>query len=169
MGYKRFILILIGTFIVTTTLIITAAVKIGEVSHEKQQIENSNNESEEPLSTFLHEIPEVNVKSRAEEFGKSVVDGYSLFSYFSPEAFGVKGAPEIIEGPNGESPEEMDQLIIDKVKPYGFVMEYKIKRIKEVEGNTEALFEFTTAKEKTYEVKLLYNDKGLIITKIVTD
>lgn len=169
MGYKRFILILIGTFIVTTTLIITAAVKIGEVRHEKQRVETSNNESQEPLSTFLHEIPEVNLKNRAEEFGKSVVDGYSLFSYFSPEAFGVKGAPEIIEGPNGESPEEMDQLIIDKVKPYGFVKEYKIKRIKEVKGNTEALFEFTTAKEKTYDVKLLYNDKGLIITKIVTD
>lgn len=169
MGYKRFILILIGTFIVTTTLIITAAVKIGEVRHEKQQVETANNESQEPLSTFLHEIPEVDVKSRAEEFGKSVVDGYSLFSYFSPEAFGVKGAPEIIEGPNGESPEEMDQLITNKVKPYGFVKEYKIKQIKEVEGNTETLFEFTTAKEKVYDVKLLYNDKGLIITKIVTD
>lgn len=169
MGYKRFILILIGTFIVTTTLIITAAVKIGEIRHEKQEVETAKNESQEPLSTFLHELPEVNVKSRAEEFGKSVVDGYSLFSYFSPEAFGVKGAPEVIEGPNGESPEEMDQLIMDKVKPFGFVKEYKIKQIKEVESNTEALFEFTTAKEKIYEVKLLYNDKGLIITKIVTD
>lgn len=169
MGYKRFILILIGTFIVTTTLIITAAVKIGEIRHEKQEVEIAKNESQEPLSTFLHELPEVNVKSRAEEFGKSVVDGYSLFSYFSPEAFGVKGAPEVIEGPNGESPEEMDQLIMDKVKPYGFVKEYKIKKIKEVESNTEALFEFTTAKEKIYEVELLYNVKGLIITKIVTD
>lgn len=169
MGYKRFILILIGTFIVTTTLIITAAVKIGDIRHEKQEVETANNESQEPLSTFLHELPEVNVKSRAEEFGKSVVDGYSLFSYFSPEAFGVKGAPEIIEGPNGESPEEMDQLIMDKMKPYGFVKEYKIKQIKEVESNTEAVFVFTTAKEKIYEVKLLYNDKGLIITKIVTD
>ncbi|WP_026826967.1 hypothetical protein [Exiguobacterium artemiae] len=169
MGYKRFILILIGTFIVTTTLIITAAVKIGEVRHEKHQVETTNNESQEPLSTFLHELPEVDVKSRAEEFGKSVVDGYSLFSYFSPEAFGVKGAPEIIEGPNGESPEEMDQLIMNKVKPYGFVKKYKIKQIKEVEGNTETLFEFTTAKEKVYDVKLLYNNKGLIITKIVTD
>lgn len=169
MGYKRFILILIGTFIVTTTLIITAAVKIGEIRHEKQEVETANNESQEPLSTFLHELPEVNVKSRAEEFGKSVVDGYSLFSYFSPEAFGVKGAPEVIEGPNGESPEEMDQLIMDKVKPYGFVKGYKIKQIKEVKSNTKALFEFTTAKEKKYEVELLYNDKGLIITKIVTD
>lgn len=169
MGYKRFILILIGTFIVTTTLIITAAVKIGEIRHEKQDVETTNNDSREPLSTFLHELPEVNVKSRAKEFGKSVVDGYSLFSYFSPEAFGVKGAPEVIEGPNGESPEEMDQLIMDNVKPYGFVKEYKIKRLKEVESNTEALFEFTTAKEKVYEIKLLYNDKGLIITKIVTD
>lgn len=169
MGYKRFILILIGTFIVTTTLIITAAVKIGEIRHEKQEVETSKSDSQEPLSTFLHELPEVNVKSRAEEFGKSVVDGYSLFSYFSPEAFGVKGAPEVIEGPNGESPEEMDQLIMDKVKPYGFVKEYKIKQMKKVESTTEALFEFTTAKEKIYEIKLLYNDKGLIITKIVKD
>ena len=169
MGYKRFILILIGTFIITTTLIITVAVKIGESRHEKSRVEMSIKEDQQPLTTILQEPPEVSVESRAKEFGKSVVDDYSLFSYYSPEAFGIEGAPETIEGPNGESPEEMDRLITKKVKPYGFVKEYRIKKINEGKDVIDVLFEFTTAKEKVYEVSVRFNKKGLIVTKIMSD
>ncbi|MDI3235958.1 hypothetical protein QK289_13155 [Exiguobacterium antarcticum] len=168
MGYKRFILILVGAFILTTTLIMTAAVKISD-SQKEDKVAINKKESREPLATFLHETPRVNIKDRAEELGKSVVDGYSLFSFFSPEAFGVNGAPEIIEGPHGESPEEMDQLIAKKIKPYGFVKEYEVKKIKQ-KGNYETVqFEFITAKEKVYDVTLLFNKEGLVVTKILKE
>lgn len=166
MGYKRFILILVGAFILTTTLIMTAAVKISD-SQKENEVAINKKESREPLATFLHETPKVSIKDRAEELGKSVVDGYSLFSFFSPEAFGVNGAPEIIEGPNGESPEEMDKLIAQKLKPYGFVKEYKVKKVKEEGDNAKVQFEFITAKEKVYDITLLFNKEGLVISKIL--
>lgn len=165
MGYKKIITILISAFLITTVLIISLAIYlngfIGKNAEENVEV------AEPPLAEMLIEIPPVNITQRTQEFGQAVVDGYALLTYFDPESFGVMGVPDVIEGPNGESPEELDKLINTLVKPYGFVKEYTILSEEKKGEGREVIYQFTTPEDQRYTVKLDFNELGQITTNIL--